>query len=464
MEAGTPRDLCAAPVAGGGAWSTSGDIVFSSGGDLWRVSAAGGDCVSLYTDTSRADFFSPIFLPDGKHFLLSRMGAADDSFDQFGAVMLGSLDRDTLRIVESVVRQPRFVPPNRLLYAFDEKQTTQVNHILATTMNMRTFTVAAEPEVIASVILSNAGILSYTVSQNGTLAYLSGLRETPPLELDRAGRPVAALRDEPLGVWSWGVGRERPWLFLASEDRGLYRYDWGTGAALDPLNTRGIFPVAGPGDTLVAFLNWRQDRPGCSVGVLNVNRGQVDTIVTGPTCMYPTDWSPDGRELLLSDGVLWLNPGIQTPAIWTYSFADSALRATVQESGVAARQGTYSPDGRWLAFTSDRSAGRFEVYVQPRDGSSRPRRISRAGGAWPRWRSDSRELYFLSPEGSVYAAQIPGDSSPTPLFTIRSWTGLDYNEGVGTMFDVTPDGSRFFVAPRAIETRHLVVVQNWMQQ
>jgi serine/threonine-protein kinase len=460
LETGTPRDLCAVPVGGGGAWSTSGDIVYSSGGNLWRASPAGGDCTSLYTDTSSLDFL-PTFLPDGNHFLFTRMTSSTVAF---GGVMIGGLDRSTLRTIQSGYRDPRFVPPNRVLYGFDQKEKTPVNQILATTMDMRTLAVADDPNVVASVILAEAGVLSYTVSQNGTLAYLTGYMDLPPLELDRAGQPLADLRDEPLGVWGWGVGRERPWLFLASEDRGLYLYDWRTGATPDPLNTQGLLPVAGPGDTLVAFLNWRAGTPGCSVGVLNVNRGQVDTIIAGPPCLYPTDWSLDGRELLLSDGLLWLNPGIRTPAIWTYSFTDGVLQPTVQESGATARHGTYSPDGRWIAFTSDRSAGRFEVHVQPRDGSSRPVQISRNGGAWPRWRNDSRELYFIAPDGGVYAARMPGDSLPTPLFFIRGWTGLGIGDLVGTMFDVTPDGSRFFVTHKAIEPRHLVVVQNWMQQ
>ena len=90
----------------------------------------------------------------------------------------------------------------------------------------------------------------------------------------------------------------RPWLFLASEDRGLFLYDWEAGGIPEPLNTLGVLPVAGPGDTLVAFLNWHGGSPGsCSVGVLNVNRIQVDTIIPGPPCLYPSDWCGEWGEV-----------------------------------------------------------------------------------------------------------------------------------------------------------------------
>ena len=311
-------------------------------------------------------------------------------------------------------------------------------------------------------LLADAGILSYTASRNGTLAYLSKFPAVPPLELDRSGQPVANLLAEPRGVWSWDVGRERPWLFLASEDRGLFRYDWEAGGTPQPLYPNGLLPVAGPGDTLVAFINWRGDSPECSVGVLNVNSERVDTIISGPKCYYPTDWSPDGEELLLSDQLTWLLDGTLPPAIWAFSFADDSLRLMVREPQATAWRGTYSPDGEWIAFGSDRT-GRFEVYVQPRDGSSRAGEpISQNGAVWPRWGNGGRELYFLDPHGDVLAAAISDDDPgpPTRLFSLRGWTRFGYSDGVGTLFDVAPNGDRFFVSRSSLDPMYLVVIQN----
>ena len=69
------------------------------------------------------------------------------------------------------------------------------------------------------------------------------------------------------------------------------------------------------------------------------------------------------------------------------------------------RDGELSPDGRWVAYSSD-VTGTPEVYVRPVEARGGGVRISRSGGRWPRWSEDGRELYFLAPNGGVYAADL----------------------------------------------------------
>jgi hypothetical protein len=59
-------------------------------------------------------------------------------------------------------------------------------------------------------------------------------------------------------------------------------------------------------------------------------------------------------------------------------------------------QGQISPDGRWMAYTSDES-GAPEVYVQsfPERGHGKWR-ISVNGGAQPQWRPDGKEVFYLA--------------------------------------------------------------------
>ena len=65
--------------------------------------------------------------------------------------------------------------------------------------------------------------------------------------------------------------------------------------------------------------------------------------------------------------------------------------------------GTFSPDGRWVAYQSDAS-GRYEVVVRPFPNKDPAQTISRDGGMYPRWRGDGKELFFLSPDGTMMAA------------------------------------------------------------
>jgi Tol biopolymer transport system component len=85
-------------------------------------------------------------------------------------------------------------------------------------------------------------------------------------------------------------------------------------------------------------------------------------------------------------------------------------------------RGCFSPDGRWIAYQSA-DQGRFEVYVQTFPASGGKWQISTNGGQQPWWRSDGKELYYLSADGKLMAVEVkPGGSfeasAPRALFDL----------------------------------------------
>ena len=102
-------------------------------------------------------------------------------------------------------------------------------------------------------------------------------------------------------------------------------------------------------------------------------------------------------------------------------------------------QPQFSPDGKWLAYTSDRS-GAEEVYIGAfPDGPTH--RISRSGGREPHWRGDGRELFFFGADRSFYAVDLSNGFTnvvPAALFRAALRRGSE-----GPVFDVTRDGQRF---------------------
>jgi len=120
-----------------------------------------------------------------------------------------------------------------------------------------------------------------------------------------------------------------------------------------------------------------------------------------------------------------------------------------------------SPDGRWIVYVSDES-GRNEVYVVPFPGPGGRWQVSTAGGHWPRWRRDGREIFYLDPTTRLMAADVDGRGAEfdigavRPLFEARLVLNQRY------MYDVSPDGQRFPVntlvdtAPQPI-----TLVVNW---
>ncbi len=125
----------------------------------------------------------------------------------------------------------------------------------------------------------------------------------------------------------------------------------------------------------------------------------------------------------------------------------------------------FSPDGRWVAYTSDES-GRAEVYVQSFPATGGKWQISTAGGDQAQWRSDGKELFYVAPDRNIMAVTVTGGSSldvgrPVALFqTSMPLTGItdDRNNYVPTQ-----DGQRFLVIGLAdtANAQPLILVLNW---
>lgn len=99
----------------------------------------------------------------------------------------------------------------------------------------------------------------------------------------------------------------------------------------------------------------------------------------------------------------------------------------------------------WLAYTLNES-GRNELYLQPFPSGGKTR-VSADGGAFPRWRHDDRELYYVARDASLVAVGIepsqtpPRIGQPEALFTAshpaRSRVGTDVPSAHGQRFLVT---------------------------
>jgi serine/threonine-protein kinase len=121
-----------------------------------------------------------------------------------------------------------------------------------------------------------------------------------------------------------------------------------------------------------------------------------------------------------------------------------------------------SPDGRWLAYSSDES-GRNEVYVRPFPGPGRRTIISQNGGSEPVWARSGRELFYKAPAGEPMlisaALDLRGEARVVErraLFTIGDYEGAAPHAN----YDVLPDGSGF-VMIRQGRASELNVIQNW---
>lgn len=171
---------------------------------------------------------------------------------------------------------------------------------------------------------------------------------------------------------------------------------------------------------------------------------------------YPLSWSPDGRFLLYAAA-----PGSPTTGddLWVLPLFGDRKPFPYLETRFSEFYGLFSPDGRWVAYTSNES-GRTEVYVAAFPGAGGKRQISTAGGSFPRWRRDGREIFYLDPTNRLMAATVNGQGA---RFEVASVTALFETRSLGNSpYDVSPDGQRFLIisASDAASAAGITVVVN----
>jgi Tol biopolymer transport system component len=154
---------------------------------------------------------------------------------------------------------------------------------------------------------------------------------------------------------------------------------------------------------------------------------------------FPSDWLRDRSALLVTD-----NQGGNAHDILVQPADGSSPRPYVATSAneTTAR---ISPDGRWVAYTSDES-GREEVYLDSYPTAGRRVALSTNGGVHPVWRGDGRELFYWSGE-ALMAVQLGPSSGATPpkVGTRTVLLHASYAGGINTMYDVSPDGQKFVI-------------------
>jgi hypothetical protein len=119
----------------------------------------------------------------------------------------------------------------------------------------------------------------------------------------------------------------------------------------------------------------------------------------------------------------------------------------------------FSPDGHWIAYTSNDS-GRAEIYIAPFPGPGIKHRVSTGGGVLPRWRADGKEIFYEL-NGRLMAAEISMEGASLKPGAVHS-LGIPVTAPF-YQYDVSADGQRFLVAATREQksSAPLTLVQNW---
>ena len=445
LESGVVESI--APCGGrpsGGTWSAAGEILFghggSSGDPILRVPAGGGTPVpaSQLQQPAHAHQW-PWFLPDGRHFLYMVRDYGGE--ERLGEIQLGSLDGGPPRALFSANSNAVYAAPGFMVWWHDgnlRAQRFDAEHL--------------EPEGDPFVLAAGArfdprnGYAAFTLSASGGLAYQeeAGRAGNELAWLDRDGRDLGILG----ATASYYVPTLSPDGSRVATDisddtnRGdiwLLEVGRGAGTRFTSWAEDDSAPVWSPAGDQIAFFS--SHGGGHAAIYARPVRGADEPrlLVRDPDAeLTATDWSRDG--LLLIDRTVGGNTDI-----WVHSLRDQSLRP-FQAGRFDEVAGTFSPDGRLVAFTSDET-GRDEVYLATFPEAGEKWRVSTGGGSQPVWRRDGSELYYLSPDSRLMAVPVESGATGGPAVTIgapRPLFSVDLKEHRHAQFD-TIDGRRFLV-------------------
>jgi len=161
-----------------------------------------------------------------------------------------------------------------------------------------------------------------------------------------------------------------------------------------------------------------------------------------PQC-EPTDWSPDGRHLIVNTRAAGF--GVRAGNVWRVPVDRAGSAEAILSGPFPEYDARISPDGQWLAYVSEET-GRPEVSVRAMSGSPRRLVASSRGGSQPVWRRDGHELLYVDPEGYLRGRSV--GRQPSGELTLGAAVSLHVpligSGHWGTQYDVSPDGQRVY--------------------
>jgi Tol biopolymer transport system component len=464
VSEGSVLTVCDAEYGAGGTWNRDGTIVFAPTrtSALYRVSAAGGSPVPVTKlDASRHETAHryPWFLPDGRHFLYMAGDMNATPGDPANSIRVGSLDGKTDKKVVPLASAASYAG-GRLFYVRD-------GTLLAQEFDDSKLEGKGEPIPIVQRLglYGFAFLWPFSVSESGVVVAAPFFQSPSRLVwLDRSGKEIGSVGETGL------VARPR----LSPDGRrvaadvsdpgrdasDIWIYDAAGGAG-----TKFVFgahedsAIWAPDGAHLAFDSDRRARGGHGdLWTKPLDGGKEEILSESPDDRVAEDWSRDGR--FVSFHVLQVR-GRRNTQLWILDTAGERRASPFAADAEWQGNSRFSADGRWIAYDCDES-GRAEVYVRAFPGPGGKWQVSTTGGAFPVWRRDGRELFYISSDSKLMAVPVGADGSfkagnPAPLFAVHPGTGF------GTPYDVSSDGQRFLVDTTLADqgSPPLEVVVNW---
>ena len=469
LAGGEPVTICDSGAFWGASWGSDDNILFVRKIEaIESVPASGGDPKIVAAVNRRKGEFRfrwPELLPGGDAMLFTVSKDSVESSDD--NIVVQSLKTGERRVlIEGGMGGAHYSPSGHLVYG-------RAGALFAAPFDLkrRAITGAAVSVKQGVLVSPITGAVHFDLSSNGSLAYVPGAglgNKRLPVWVDRDGNaqplplPLRAYSHPRISPDGWQVAME-----VESPAHNLFTYDLARGVLTQVTLDGGSFwPVWTPDSKRLAFSSI--GRP--IMWSIPVDRSEPAERLTSIGAGHrPSSWSPDGRVLAFDSdddsgagdvGVLELDRDRKPRLFAATRFAEGSPK--------------FSPDGRWIAFSSNES-GKNEIYAQAYPGPGPKLQLSIGGGTDPVWARNGRELFYRNGD-SMMVVEIRLQPSLTPGKPRVLWTGR-YARGLSSQgspagvtnsnYDVTPDGQRFLMIQE--EEDGLIAIQihvlpNWSEE
>ncbi len=449
---------------GGAAWLDDGTLVYVTPTlvGLRRVNASGGASTAATTDTSLSGggIGHPVPLPGARGVLFQLCSSGCVAI----SIHVLDLRTGTHKLLFDDVAQAWYLPNGRLLYVRRDGVA------MAAPFDLDRLEITGEAVAVLEdvEVRAEGGFALLTWSASGSLVYVRGGGSGP------GNTVVRVRRDGAVAPIDTAWGGEFNSLALAPDGRRA-AMGVGSGGGLNiwvKQMERGPFtrltfgnrdrrPAWSPDGHLVAYV--RDSASTSAVYARPADGSGPDRLLASIDRMVQeVTWSPDGRWVVVRTDNAVRGAG---DLVGIRLDGDSTVELVA--SDFTELHPAISPDGRWLAYTSNES-GTNEVYVRPFPNTTAVRwQVSNGGGDSPIWSPNGRELFYVDPEPRLVSAEVqPGPTFSVgrlvPLFGVSGYVYDAFHQG----YAAAPDGGSFlFMAPRRLavagRTIPIVWVDNW---
>lgn len=464
LRGGTPQDICDAQ-AYGGSWGLDETIVY---GDwltgMCRVPIAGGTPEQLaapfqiFKDKPEQHLLWPQILPGGEWVLFTSFHLPENVH-----IEVLSLESGERRSLIERGTQAKYLPTGQLVYAWG-------GDLMVVPFNLKKLEVTGSPFPVLEGVKTEFSEAHFDISQNGTLVFVPGqvlLEANELVWVDLEGKTESL----PLPPGNYLMPRLSPdgkqLLVTKIEERAdqwICDLERGTRRRLTDEEGDEFWSIWAPDNKRIVFNSNRHGGPSLNLYIKRADgSGPEERLAESEISQIPQTFSPDGKSVIYH--MMSPTNGLD---IWTIPLEGERTPEPLINTKFNECTPMFSPDGRWLAYSSD-SSGQFEVFIRPYPGPGETKPVSTEGGLQPLWSPEGRRLFYRDLNGSrVMSVSFSSDpelriGQPELLFEGEYSSAIRYGRG----YDLAPDGSRFLMIkmlPLPPASTQFNIITNWFEE